>query len=491
MKNNPTIYEINTRVWIKRFSSNNGNLKLDQVPEIFWKNLADKGIDYVWLMGIWQNCSGSIEKYCFEDYLIKEYKSALKDFKHEDVIGSPYAINNYKINPDLGDLETIKRLRTILKKYDIKLILDFIPNHFNAESELIETNPEIFLNADESYHTDDSYTFYIPYNNKEVILAHGRDPFFPAWEDTAQVNYFSNAAREFMIGNLIDIAEICDGVRCDMAMLALNNIFKNTWGGVLKKMDYAKPETEFWAVAIQLVKNEFPEFLFIGEAYWDLEWNLQQLGFDFTYDKRLTDRLKSGNVRGISEHLTADSLFQTKSLRFIENHDEQRIAKELGKEASQASAVIMSTIQGMRFYHEGQFEGKRIKLPVQLGREPVEPPQPCFVNFYNKLFSITKHELFNNGIWKQLKSEAVGSSDSTFQNILCWQINYKDEIRVVIINYSQEESRGRIRLDVKGDNEIQLFDMLNDQLYIREALEVREDGLYIELQPFHSHIFSL
>ena len=124
-----------------------------------------------------------------------------------------------------------------------------------------------------------------------MILAHGRDPLFSAWQDTVQVNYFNTNAREYLSNVLLKLVDVCDGVRCDMAMLPLNNVFFNTWIGVLNKANIVKPLEEFWEMAIKAVKAKNNNFIFLAEAYWDLEWDLQQLGFDFTYDKRLTTGL--------------------------------------------------------------------------------------------------------------------------------------------------------------------------------------------------------
>ena len=165
---------------------------------------------------------------------------------------------------------------------------------------------------------------------------------------------------------LLRLTDVCDGVRCDMAMLPLNNVFHNTWLGVLNKHGFVRPDTEFWKDAISVVKRKNPEFIFLGEAYWDLEWNLQQVGFDYTYDKRLTERLAANDLSGVRAHLHAEKSFQLKSVRFLENHDEQRAVTKFGKHRSLAAATVISTIQGMKFYFDGQFEGKKNKLAVQL-----------------------------------------------------------------------------------------------------------------------------
>ena len=483
----PNLYEINTRVWIKRFGH---NVKLDEVPEEYWKSLAAKGIDYIWLMGIWKTNGKAVEKYCFEPGLIEEYYRALPDWKPEDVIGSPYAIDDYEVNPALGGENSLNNLREILHRYNLKLILDFIPNHFGAESPLIKSHPEIFLQANEETYLNDPHTYYKP-DNSNIILAHGRDPFFPAWQDTVQINYFSETARRFMTGKLIEISGKCDGVRCDMAMLNLNHVFQNTWGTVISKAGYRKPEKEFWEDAISETKKYKKDFLFIGEAYWDLEWTLQQLGFDFTYDKKLTDRLKIFNPSAVRSHLNAEFEYQKKLLRFLENHDEERAVKILGYKQSKAAAVIISTVMGMKLYYDGQFEGKSVKLPVQLGREPEEKIRKGIKYFYENLLSLTKDEIFKCGKWEMQHVFPAGEGDNTYENLLAWLWKYGNERRLVVVNYSPYVSYGRIKPDVSAYPEkIEFNDLINGIKYIRDKNEITGPGLFVKLNEYKYHLFK-
>ena len=99
MRTNKNIYEINTRVWLKRFSSDGNTATIKDVPKEYWENLHEMGINYVWLMGVWKTNESVIKEYCFEPDLVNEYKKALRDFRDEDVIGSPYSIDSYEINP--------------------------------------------------------------------------------------------------------------------------------------------------------------------------------------------------------------------------------------------------------------------------------------------------------------------------------------------------------------------------------------------------------
>lgn len=486
---NPSLLEINGRVWIKRFKGRSKQTSLLNVNESFFNNLKQKKIDYLWLMGAWQNSEESADKYCFVEGLQKEYSNALPDWNKSDVIGSPYAIDEYALNKRFGTKSDLLEFKDKLNRAGIKLILDFIPNHFSAESKLTSSNPDLFLHADEELLNSGDATFFATDNK---IFAHGKDPYFDAWQDTVQVNYFNTAAYDYLTDILLNLTELCDGVRCDMAMLPLLSIFESTWGHVIRKMNYTRPAHEFWESAIKLVKDKRKDFIFIAEAYWGMEHELQNLGFDYTYDKRLTDRLRSDTPANIIEHLRADYTYQSKSVRFLENHDETRAIKAFGVAKSRAAAVVCSTLPGMRFYHDGQFEGKTIKLPVQLGREPAEEVNTGIQKFYELLLTITGKDVCKYGIWKLLDALPAGRDDMTFQNIFSWIWNNDNEYMLVVINYSREDSYCRLRPDIDtSKKEVELIDLMENKSYLRIMHEIVSDGLFIKLKGYQNHIFQI
>ena len=148
-----------------------------------------------------------------------------------------------------------------------------------------------------------------------------------------------------------------------MAMLMTNEVFARTWG----ERAGPAPAEEYWPALIGAREAAHPDLLFIAEAYWDMEWTLQQQGFDLCYDKRLYDRLAHESAEAVRGHLQADAGYQERLLRFIENHDEPRAAATFGPGQARAAAVAMSTLQGARLYHDGQLEGRRTHIPVFLG----------------------------------------------------------------------------------------------------------------------------
>ena len=485
MSSNSLLYEINTRVWIKRFGQNK---LLHEIPLEYWIDLHSKGFEFIWLMGVWQINPNTIEKYCFEEGLIQEYQNALPDWEKEDIIGSPYSIEDYIVSQNLGGNDSLTQLKEQLNSIGLKLILDFIPNHFSAESNLIDATPELFLQGTEEELNSDSKTYF---KKNDRIFAHGKDPNFAAWQDTIQINYFNNSARKIMLHKLDQISELCDGVRCDMAMLINNSIFANTWKNNSSLQKSKFPKNEFWSDAIQKIKNK-KDFIIIAEAYWNTEWMLQEFGFDYTYDKRLLDRLKSENVTEIRSHLFADNNFQQKSIRFIENHDEQRAAKIFSLEKHKAAAIIAYALPGLKLIHDGQFEGKQIRLPVQLGREPKEEINNDTRNFYNKLLAIIRNDSFKIGNWKLLDTLRAWEGNYSNNNFLVWLWEYNSDQRIVIVNYSDQTSQCRIKFDVSLEkNEIKLVDLLDEMTYIRNISEIQTDGLYVELKAFQAHIFSI
>ncbi|HKI77496.1 MAG TPA: alpha-amylase family glycosyl hydrolase [Ignavibacteriaceae bacterium] len=485
---NPKLYEINSRIWIKRFGE---NLKISEIPDNYFKELADKGINIIWMMGIWKTTPQTIDKCCFTPDLASSYNNAVNNWNKEDIIGSPYSIDTYEINSMFGDLDDIKKLRDQLNKFGLKLFFDFVVNHFSSATRLIKSNPEIFLGGDEESLRNDPLTFFRPDQKINNIFAHGKDPFFPAWTDTIQLNYFNQCTRDFMTNILLDIAEICDGVRCDMAMLPLNNVFSNNWVGVLKKFNIQKPKAEFWSEAIKTIKKRSPEFIFLAEAYWDLEWDLQKIGFDFTYDKRFTDRLAANDIEGVKLHLDADMDYQLKSARFLENHDEQRAVIKFGERRSLTSAILMSTIPGMKLYFDGQFEGKKIKLPVQMGKEPVEKASIKIQKFYDKILNITNNKVFREGQFNKLYPISTGGNNYSFEDIFAYEWMLDNEKWIIVINYSNVTSQCRLKFDLNTDKDkITLIDHLSNDTYIRSVEEIKKIGLFVELKNLRAHIFS-
>ena len=482
----PTIYEINTWVWLAELSAKVGKpIDLGSVPAVEWDNLASFGFDAIWFMGVWQRSPAGIAIANRNQNLLGDFRRALPDFRPEDNVGSPYCVRGYVVDEHLGGPRGLARARKELAQRGMRLILDFVPNHVAPDHPWASYHPEYFIQgtADDLRNHPDSFI-----QIDRAVIACGRDPYFPAWPDVLQLNAFQAGLRKAVAETLSDIASQCDGVRCDMAMLLLNSVFERTWGGRAG----AKPATEYWDDVIPAVKGANPDFRFIAEAYWDLEWELQQRGFDFCYDKRLYDRLEHENAESVRLHLCADAAFQTKLLRFLENHDEPRAASAFRQAKEGAAAVVTSTLTGARMFHEGQFEGRKVRLPVFLGRRPDEPTDKGLEDFYRRLLAAINNPAFRQGDWRL--SERTGWPDnSSFQNIVAWSWRLYDDRWLVVVNLSDSTCQARVKLgweDISGSHWL-LTDLLSGVSYERAGNEMLSEGLYVDLGPWAYHFLRL
>jgi len=489
MRGNPHVYELNTRVFIQRLSEKYDKpLTLLKIPDEEWQTLILRGFDMVWLMGVWQRSPGARRIALLDPSLRQRYDQALPDWSDGDIVGSPYAIYTYKLDESLGKQEDLARLKSKLNYLRLGLMLDFVPNHLAFDHPWTLYHPDWFIQGRESdVHTHPDW-FFSP--DGKIHLAHGRDPYFPPWTDTVQMNFFSRELRKALIAELINISEVADGVRCDMAMLALNNVFSKVWGEVIS--GYNQPETEFWVEAIDRVKQRVPDFVFLGEVYWGLESKLHELGFDFTYDKQLYDLLRFKTPEEIRSYLVQNDSNLHHTAHFIENHDEPRAITAFGHEQSIAASVVLDTIPGLRLFHDGQFEGRRIQLPIQLVREPAEISNPELRKFYDLLLGIINTAAFHEGKWDLAAIGPTGESNQTYRNLLAWIWQYGDRLKIVVVNYSGNQAQGIVKLvQLSGDTGmVEFTDELTGITRTQDKNTVRKQGLDISLGPWQAQILD-
>jgi len=483
----PTIYEINTWVWLSDLEQKYGNnVDLSSVPSAEWDAMAKRGFDAVWLMGVWERSSAGIDIANRNNTLLEDFRRALPDFRTSDNVGSPYCVRRYVVDQRLGGPKGLGIARQELARRGMNLVLDFVPNHVAPDHPWTIEHTEYFIRGNADDARRDPASFIDVEGN---VFACGRDPNFPAWPDVLQLNAFQPGLRQAVIKTISSISGQCDGIRCDMAMLMLTGIFERTWGTRAGQ----RPATEYWVDVIPAIKKAHPGFLFIAEAYWDLEWKLQQQGFDFCYDKRLYDRLEHDKAESVRLHLSADLAYQQKLLRFIENHDEPRAAATFlpSPEKERAAAVTMATLPGARLFHEGQFEGRKIRPPVFLGRRPQEAADQQLQAFYDKLLEAIDGPVFRNGYWS-LCERAGWPDNSSFQNLVAWSWVKGDDRRLIVVNLSDSSVQARVQVpwrDERGET-WRLTDVLSGAAYDREGDEMLSPGLYVELAPWDCNFFQ-
>lgn len=481
----PTLYEINTWLWLSDLSRRHKKaVNLSSVPPAEWDAIAKLGFDSVWLMGVWERSPAGIVIANRNRSLLEDFRRSLPDFRPEDNVGSPYCVRRYTTDRRLGGPDGLAVARRELAARGMKLILDFVPNHVAPDHPWAATHPEYFIRG----HAEDAAKD--PSSWMEIggtVFACGRDPYFPAWPDVLQLNAFEAGLRLAVIETVAEIAGQCDGVRCDMAMLLLNEIFQRTWTSHAGTV----PGTEYWADVIAALRRRHPHFLFIAEAYWNLEWRLQQLGFDFCYDKTLYDRLEHGEAESIRLHLCGELAYQEKLVRFIENHDEPRAAAAFSPAKQRAAALVAATLPGLRLFHEGQFEGRRIRPSVFLGRRAEEPPDRELSEFYRRLLQAINRPLFREGEWKLC--ERTGWPDNaSFFNVVAWSWRNAGEQCLIVINLSESPAQARVQVPWAGPRAEawRLKDLLSDADFERDGDEMTLPGLYVDLAPWNYHFFQ-
>ncbi len=483
----PHLYEINTWAWLEDLSLRYARpVTLGSVPEEEWDRLRFLGFDLVWLMGVWKRSAEGRRIFRTNVNMFPLYDAALPAWSLDDVTGSPYSIQDYAPDPRIGSWSDLDAARAKLHERHIGLILDFVPNHTGPDHPWVQSHPEYYVQGTLAEFRKNPEAFFLAEADRSArFIAHGKDPYFPPWPDTAQLNYYNPELRSAMIDVLRSVAKHADGVRCDMAMLCQNDIFTRNWKSLLSRSK--PPSEEFWTLAFAAV----PGFVWIAEVYWDLELQLQELGFDFTYDKGFYGRLRDSSPRDVRQYLEASASSGHRMVRFLENHDEVRALSAFGKDHLYAAATIMATLPGLRFYHDGQLEGKRLHMPIQLRRAVAEQPDREVSALYAKLLQISRDPVFHQPDWKLLEINPDG--DTSSGNLIAYRWKAGREFRVVVVNLGATAAQGRIFLheELEASRRYSFHDLLDGSEYERAGKDLIENGLFVRREGYQAHLFAV
>eukprot|EP00929_Paragymnodinium_shiwhaense_P062486 TRINITY_DN31195_c0_g1_i2.p1 TRINITY_DN31195_c0_g1~~TRINITY_DN31195_c0_g1_i2.p1 ORF type:complete len:378 (+),score=29.11 TRINITY_DN31195_c0_g1_i2:159-1292(+) len=372
-------------------------------------------------------------------------------------------------------------------------MVDFVPNHTARDSPWIS----------EASNLGDLYVV----GEGDMGPAFGTDPYSGDWTDTAQLNYWSEPCREHMIRQLLSVASVCDGVRVDMAMLCCNPVFDRTWGSKLRSTGAVVPATEFWPVAFQRIRQQYPDFFFMAECY-EYEQiypngtgrELLRQGFDAVYDKVTYDRLSEGHMDRLRDHLLhCEELPRGHLCHFTENHDEPRAFSHFGEERAAAATVVSLTLPGPRLLMWQQEAACRTRLAVHLRRARRGPaPGKEEASFFQRL--ITDVPAKCQGTW--IAPCNLTGNDSW--RLLAWSWTLASgparSITVVVVNYTDAQAWGNVDtaaffLSETGatlEGSITLMDILSQEAFERPVAELAnpEQGLVVGLGAYQSHVFS-
>jgi hypothetical protein len=473
------IFEINTWIWLSELAERYGrNLTLGSIPDEEWDALVPYCFDAVWLMGVWQR-SPEGRVIAQRDATLREAcRSVAAHFCMDDIVASPYCVRGYVVDDVLGGAAGLAAARAQLARRNMKLILDFVPNHTAPDHPWATMHQEYYVTGTREDLEREPGRFFLAAG--DTVLARGAlsRTTSDVWEDTAQLDAFSHGYRNAAVQTLLDIANQCDGVRCDMAMLMLNRAFSSNWSVS------AVPEVDFWIYVIETIRGRYPSFLFIAESYGNTEWALQKQGFDFCYDKdKLYERLAHGDAESVRQHVRGCSPeFLAGLVHFLENHDEAPVTEYFRPAGRhQLAALAIATLPGASLWYDRQFEGRFGKLPVQLGRSL------AIRSYYRKLLRATAHPAICHGQWSWCKVEPEDT-------IIAWCWRHEDARVLVVLNLSDAASEGHVTLPLEPieRKRYAFCDLMSGESYGTHAgCDLYGHGLFVQCLGWECHLFEI
>jgi glycosidase len=490
---NPTILLMNTRVFVNEFSrTNGGNRTLLDIPDSVWDEYA-KRCDAIWFMGIYKPSDFS------RNHALKytnQYTEALPDLGDDDVVGSPYAIPEYSPNPTIAaDWEAFDILVDKLHDRNIKVYLDFVPNHVAVDHPWAKEHPEYFIEVDYEYYEKCGKNDFYPVlctDGKMHYLAHGRDKESGAWADTLQLNYANPKVQERMEEVLMSLVDHCDGVRCDMAMLINDSEYYATWGWRLAQIGNPPWPGNFWKQAIPKAKKKASEqgraFSFFAEAYRDKP-RLLEYGFDGVYEKEeLYDALSGAiHAQSVADKLRSAAKTDGKYIYFTENHDEARAVDHFGREKSLAILTILTALpNGYLLIHDGQDVGRHTKIPMQINRVGSQRVDERVKRAHDVLLHRRKTDVFRFGTYTVAYASTAG--DETNANLVVQRRDYKKEGVVVVTNFSAHPAKGYVPIP-NMVSAVGVVDLATGQPLPPDKIALPKDNAYfVKLDPWESQM---
>ncbi len=527
-----TLYQVLVRHFGNRTKTNkfdgtlteNGCGKMNNFTAKALIEIKNLGISHVWFTGILEHATQTN----YADNGIKpDHKAVVKG-----KAGSPYAVKDYyDVDPDLA-VDVDKRMlefENLVKrthKADLKVIIDFIPNHVAREYHS-DAKPDGIKDLGE---TDNSSWAFSPFNNFYYIpnkafkpnfdikdynefpaKATGNDQFTATptvndWYETIKLNYGVNytegGQKQFdpLPDTWLKMYDILhfwaskkvDGFRCDMAEMV---------------------PVEFWGWVIPRLKNNFPELIFIAEVYNPNEYRNYIFNgkFDYLYDKvGLYDKLRAiltenHAASDITHCWQALEGIESNMLNFLENHDEQRIASDFfckdAKQAFPAMVVAATLTKAPVMIYSGQelgekgmenegFSGPDGRTTIfdyrsietvqnwfnngKFGEDKLTDEQKLIKSFYKKLMSITLTEkAITHGQLYDLEYANFENPHFNTNKQFAFLRKFENELLLIVVNFNSNEANIKISIP------LEVFDFLQiengKQVFVNDILNADKE----------------
>ena len=347
----PSLFQINTRVWLRRLSRERGRpVTLADIDAATIDGFARQGFDWIWLLSVWQTGPAGRAVSRGNPAWRAEFKAALPDLTEDDICGSGFAITGYAASEEVGGDQALAAFREKLAQHGIRLMLDFVPNHTAIDHPWVAAHPEYYVQGSEALLAGAPQNYLrVETAQGPRILAHGRDPNFPGWPDTLQLDYANPDLQRAKRDELLAVAGKCDGVRCDMAMLLLPDVFQRTWGTRPGRSGRRRrrpcggriPASPSWPRSIGISNGRCSS---------------RASTIATTSDCMTACRPATPST--MRDHLNAGLDYQDRLARFLENHDEPRAASAFPWPQHRAAAAITFLSPGLRFFQQGERRGR-------------------------------------------------------------------------------------------------------------------------------------
>jgi hypothetical protein len=239
------------------------------------------------------------------------------------------------------------------------------------------------------------------------------------------------------------------------------------------------------------MKAAHPEFCFIAETYWGLDRALNERGFDLTYDKELLDHIVT-DVPLTKEQFDLPIQEHRRRVRFLENHDEPRIASRLPRDKHFGAATWLAMLPSSLLIYDRQMEGYQTKSPIQLRRDPAEAEDIVVVEFYRKLLDVARRDVVRKGEWRLPACRPAWIGNDTHRFVLAQAYDLDNEHLRIFVNWSNQRSQCWSDIHLSGllDHEVVLRDLLGPKKFVRQGTELMMRGLYLDLDPWEVHVFA-
>ena len=540
-----------TYVWLYQLSRQFGRhiRILSDIPDEELATLARRGINTLWLIGVWERsrASKTIKLLC----------------GNQDAVASAYSLFDYRIADDLGGDHAYINLRDRAYRHGIRLASDMVPNHMGIDSPWVAEHPEWFISRWEAPYPAYSYNgpdlsadgrveikiddHYFTQTDAAVTfrrrdkssgetryIYHGNDGTSFPWNDTAQLDYLNPAVREQVIQTILHVARLFPVIRFDAAMTLAKRHFHRLWfpgpgssGAIPSRAEYSMSDeefnrimpNEFWREVVDRVAAEVPGTLLLAEAFWLMEgYFVRTLGMHRVYNSafmvmtRDEDNAKYRSV--IKNTLEFDPDIMKRYVNFMSNPDERTAIDQYGKgDKAFGVAVMMSTLPGLPMFGHGQIEGYTEKYGMEYYKPRYEETPDWWIveRHEREIAPLLKRRWLFAESYNFLLYDFFHDSGSVDENVFAYSNRVNDQRALVIYNNVYGSTQGTIRISAayadKGSGQLRqrslweglglndagsilaYRDSLTGLEYLRRAHEIGDRGLRVELHAYQSHVF--